>query len=95
MKHNIKLKRAVEQANIFKGQSTVSAIKEQLPEELIDKLNSKELALVLEAINKAYHHGRASTGAEMIDSNCVYINSINRMIEWKVKDGVLVPKFCT
>lgn len=115
---SIKLNRAIKTANVFKGSSTVSAIMEQVPEQLIKNLSSKDLAIVIESVNKAYHNGRTSTGAEMIDTNCVWVNGINKMIEWneegaeyqkvtepcepwgtvtksvKVKEGVLVPRFC-
>lgn len=122
MNHQIKLQKAIKQAKVFKGQTTLSAIKDQLPESLLETLTAKDIALVLETINKAYHAGRASTGAEMVDTNAVYINSLGKVIEWsevgaeykqvafeevgvsgfkstgthpqKVKDGVLVPKFC-
>lgn len=82
MKHQIKLQRAIKQANIFKGETTVSAIKNQLPESLLESLNSKDIAIVLESIDKAYKLGQKSTGASMIDSNCVWIESLNKGIEW-------------
>jgi hypothetical protein len=82
MNHQIKLQRAIKQANVFKGQTTLSAIKDQLPESLLETLTAKDIALVLEVINKAYHTGRASTGAEMIDTNAVYIQNIGKVIEW-------------
>jgi hypothetical protein len=81
MKHNIKLQRAIKQSNIFKGQSTVSAIVAQLPESLLETLSSKNVAIVLDAIDKAYKTGKASAGAEIIDNNAVYINGNNKIVE--------------
>lgn len=117
MRHSIKLNRAMELYTGFKGASTYSEIEKQLPEKLVDELTGAQLALVMQAINAAYQKGKASTGAEMIDNNAVYIEKLNKVIEWneedaeyvretvtengykvtrsrKVKDGVLVPRFC-
>lgn len=80
--NTLKQKNMMKHYTGFKGSQTVSDIKSRLSEELIKELTGKQLGAVMDAINKAYHDGRASTGAEMIDNNCVYINSINKMIEW-------------
>jgi len=69
---------------------TNSAIFAQIPDGLAQSLTADQLTEVANCINKAYHKGKADAGAEMIDSNCVYINSIGRMIEWN-KD--FIPKF--
>lgn len=82
MDHSIKINRAVEKYKGFKGNSTINAITERVPDELIEHLNSDQIALVMSAINKAYQDGKASAGAEMIDNNAVYINNIGRVIEW-------------
>lgn len=79
---DLRLSKAIKKANIFKGQTTINAITEQLPKELLEKLYSTDIAFILEAIDKAYKLGKASAGAEMIDTNAVYINSIGRVIEW-------------
>ena len=78
---SIKVRRTIKKANVFKGNSTVSAIMEQVPEQLKQNLSSKDLAVVIEAVNNAYHNGRASTGAEMIDTDCVWLNDYNTMVE--------------
>lgn len=36
----------------------------------------------MDAVHAAYHAGKNSTGAEMIDSNCVWVKSLNKGIEW-------------
>lgn len=82
MKHYTKLNRAAELYSGFKGPQTLQSILDQVPDELVDTLTSRQLALVMEAVHKAYHAGKASTGAEMIDDNVVWINSLNRGIEW-------------
>lgn len=81
-KHQIKMNRAIETYTGFKGGATLSAITDQVPEELIERLTGKELGLVMETINAAFQKGKASTGAEMIDNNAVYINSLDKVIEW-------------
>lgn len=83
MKHNIKISRAVELYNGFKGAQTIDAVVAGVPEELIERLTAKELSVVMQAVNSAYHRGRKSTGAEMIDNNAVYIDKIDKVIEWK------------
>ena len=66
----------------FKGGQTVTHVKKLIGKELADRLTGHELGLVMSAVNRAYHAGKASAGAEMIDSNCVWINGLDRLIEW-------------
>lgn len=82
MKHSIKLNRAMELYTGFKGTATYSAVEKQLPEKLVNELTGAQLALVMQAINTAYQKGKASTGAEMIDNNAVYIEKLDKVIEW-------------
>lgn len=49
--------------------------------ELQESLTGKELGLVLNAINAAYQAGKASTGAEKIDNNAVYVDG--KIVEYK------------
>jgi hypothetical protein len=67
----------------FTGRQTVAHIKKLIGKELEDQLTGRQFGLVMSAVSRAYHEGRASTGAEMVDSNCVWINSLNRAIEWE------------
>lgn len=83
MKHQIKLQRAIEKSNIFKGNMVKSAVLDQIPNQLLNNLSSSDFALVMDAVNQAYHNGKASAGAEMIDNNAVWINSLNKGIEWE------------
>jgi len=66
----------------FKGQQTMSQISKLVGPELAQILTGKQLGLVMNAINNAYHEGKTSAGAEMIDSNAVYINKLGKVIEW-------------
>ena len=46
----------------FKGAQTVSEIQAGIPTELMEALTGKQIGLVMDAISKAYHKGRASHG---------------------------------
>ena len=109
MKNSIKISKAKKKYQGFGGPATVSKLMDRIPESLIDGVTSDQLAVIMLTVAKAYEDGRASTGAEMIDRNAVYINSIKKIIEYeritekvpggthtyskKIKDGELVPKF--
>ena len=68
--------------NGFKGSVTIKKVFDRIPEELAEGLTAKQIAQVALIAAKAYEDGKASTGAEMIDNNAVYINSIDKIIEW-------------
>lgn len=51
----------------------------RMPEELKERLTAKEISLVMQAMNTSYHAGRKSTGAEKIDTDCVWIDDIGMM----------------
>jgi len=61
-----------------KGQRTISHIKKIIGKELCDRLTGRELGLVMSAVNRAYHEGRASTGAEVIDGSYVWVNCLDK-----------------
>ena len=65
----------------FAGQATIKAIRAQIPQELFIELTGRQLGLVMRAVNQAYHNGRASTGAEMVDNDAVWINGKNKLVE--------------
>ena len=67
---------------IGKYHRTFDAIWSGIPDELKDQLTSKQLTLVVAAKAQSFQDGKASTGAEMVDDNAVWINSLNRAIEW-------------
>lgn len=66
----------------FKGHHTMSHIGKLVGSELAQILTGKQLGMVMDAVNRAYQEGKASTGAEMIDCNAVYINNLDKVIEW-------------
>jgi hypothetical protein len=77
-----KRSRAIASYDGFKGDSTVAHVLQLVGNELANRLTGHELGLVMSAVNRAYHAGKASTGADMIDDNAVWINKLNRAIEW-------------
>lgn len=68
-----KIRRAKRIYEGFKGSETMAAVFGQIPDDLIQELTAKQIAAVAELINKAYHKERASTGAEMVEDNAVYV----------------------
>lgn len=77
----VKLEDALSKATIHKGNSTVSAILEQIPSSLIEKLSSDDIACLMDIVDKAYKKGQASTGAEMIDNETVWIHHLQKEIK--------------
>ena len=69
-----------------KGSQTIDHIKSIIGPELAECLTGKQYGLVMSAVNRAYQEGKASTGAEMVDSNAVFITKLGRAIEW-VEEG--------
>lgn len=59
-----------------------------LPESAIGSLTSSQIADVCKAIDKSYHNGRAAAGAEMISDDAVYIDSLQKIIEWREEGAV-------
>ena len=78
-----KMDRAMANYAGFKGTQTVGHIKKLIGKELEGCLTGREYGLVMSAVDRAYQAGKASAGAEMIDDTCVWINSLNRSIEWQ------------
>lgn len=87
-----KMDRALAAYDGFAGAATINAVLSYIPEDLRNQLTGHQLGLVMSAVNRAYHAGRASTGAEMIDGNCVWINSLNRALEWTEEGAVYEPR---
>ena len=73
---------ARQQSNTAAFGDTNSAVFAQIPDTLTQSLTSEQLAAVADCIHAAYHRGKSAAGAEMIGDNAVYINSIDRIIEW-------------
>jgi hypothetical protein len=79
----LKSKNMMKVYNGHTGSSTISAVMEFIPQELLATLTGKQLGLIMNAVDSAFHTGKASTGAEMIDSNCVYVENLKKAIEWQ------------
>ena len=68
-----KADRALAAYDGHKGSATVTHIKKLIGKELAERLTGHEFGLVMSAVNRAYHEGKASTGAEVIDYK--FVNS--------------------
>lgn len=75
----------------FKGAQTINHIKKLIGPELAECLADKEYGLVMSAVNRAYHEGKKSAGAERMDSNAVWINGLNQAIEWTEEGAEYEP----
>lgn len=67
-----------------RGAATMGAILDQVPETLLTTLTGKELGLVMDAINAAYHAGRASHGGLDLCDDCYWFPGVD-------EEGALVP----
>lgn len=79
--NKLKSKNMLKAYNGFKGSETLQAVIDGVPEELFDELTGRQLGFVMKAVNNAYHRGRVSTGAEMVDTNAVWIASLDRILD--------------
>jgi transcriptional regulator with XRE-family HTH domain len=84
----IKIERGIRRSKIHKGVATINDVTGRVPQSISEKLTADEYAELLNCINRAYHDGKASAGAEMIDKNAVWVDCLNAAIEWD-KDGTL------
>ena len=80
--HHIKICRAKRQNTYFENPSTCNAIFSQIPQSAIEQCSASTLNDIADAIQHAYQAGRAKAGAEMIDNNAVWVDSIKKVIEW-------------
>lgn len=62
--------------NGFPGGRSFEAVCAQIPLELLDTCTGKQLGLIMGAINKAFHTGKAGTGAEIIDGSGLWISTV-------------------
>jgi len=67
-----------------RGTATLAAIKGHVPSKLFARLTGKELGLVLNAVNVAYHAGKSSLGGVDLCDDCLWLPGTG-------VDGALVP----
>lgn len=75
----------------FSGTRTVEAILSQIPDNLQRQLTGKQLGLVMAAVNKAYHNGRASLHGIDLCDDCVWLPWGGGVDENKKERGQLIP----
>lgn len=76
-----KYSRMIAQYDGHRGPATVGAVLDGVPHALVVRLTGRELGLVMSAVNAAYHRGRASCRAEVIDDDAVWIEPLGRLYE--------------
>jgi len=86
-----KYNRMIAQYNGHRGPITVSAVMEGVPDALMH-LTGRELGMVMSAINAAYHRGRASCHAEVIDGDAVWIEPLGCLYELSDIAALPLPK---
>ena len=78
----VKRTRVIKLLECYPGPVTVKAVLDQVPAELWASCTAKAIAQAANAISRAYHTGRASTGAEVLDSSpndaLVWITPLNK-----------------
>lgn len=88
MNNTVKIKKAQKINRFLPSQER--DVWDLIPQELITALTAKQLSLVASAINQSYHNGRASCGAEAVESNeksgAVFVNGLNKIIDWEITE---------
>ena len=72
---------AISEYKGFQGEQTINHIMKHIPKCLQERLTGTELGMVMNAVNAAYHDGKASCGAEVIDGEAIWINKLDRLFE--------------
>ena len=75
-----KYRRMIAQYDGHRGPVTVGAVLEGVPNSLMH-LSGRELGIVMSAVNAAYHRGRASCQAEVMDGDAVWIEPLGHLYE--------------
>lgn len=75
-----KMQAAVDMSHAFAGDQTMQAILSRMPGDVIKECPARIIAQVIDAIDKSYKAGQASTGAEVIDDDAIWIEPLQRLI---------------
>lgn len=65
----------------FPGPMVVAAVRDHLLPELYAELTGRQIGIVMVACNAAFHKGKKAAGAEMIDTDAVWIERLGRIID--------------
>lgn len=79
--NTLKKKNALKHYKGHDGPVTLNAVQSLVPDELWGELTGRQLGIVMTAINNAYHKGRASTGAEVVDDHGVWVAHLGKIVE--------------
>jgi hypothetical protein len=94
MLSQLKIRRALALNNCGNMPVTANAIVDATAQEanVLAALTSKQLAAVMRLVETNYHKGRASTGAEVIDGDAVWVSSIGKMIPLAALRSITITK---
>lgn len=82
-----KYQRAMAQYTGHKGDVTVAAVRESIPDGVTAAVTGRVYGMIMTAVNAAYHAGRASCGgAEIIDGDVVWVP-----VPSMERGGILLP----
>lgn len=76
IRYSTKIRRAEAMGQWFKGAATSQAVMEQIPAAVVAECPARIIAAVGDAINAAYHAGKATMGAEVIDGTFVWVDCL-------------------
>lgn len=81
---SIKRNRVIKMLTCHPGPVTVKAVLDQIPEAMWTECTARAIAQAANAISSAYHSGRASTGAEVLDGSptecLVWVGPLNKAV---------------
>ena len=85
----IKLNRALGICNFSPMQER--DIINSVPQELMDRLTGKELALVMQALNAHWHKAQAAKEQAIIDEGCIWSEQHGKLLDlsYKKEDGTI------
>ena len=88
--HSLKITRALTLGHWHTGPVTNKAVLSQIPDSVISECPARIIAQVGDAISAAYHAGRASMGAEIVEDDCLWIESIGKLIPLELIRAIAV-----
>ncbi len=73
----------------FKGDRTLESVMSFIPDVLMERLTGRELGEVMNAVNTAFHSGKAAAGAEVVD-DCLWIEE--RLVPLQAIKNIKIEK---
>jgi hypothetical protein len=90
----IKMARVQRLGHWHKGPVTNQAVLNQVPDSVIKECPARIIAEVADAINTAYHGGRRSMGAELVDGDFVWCEAIGKALPLSILRAIQIQETC-